>query len=69
MVRWFDELEGCVETLIDRWFDRLLVRRFVGSMDRWFVGLMCKIITGSLDRLFVGSSDTFRTTVDGSLAR
>ena len=43
--------------------------KFDRSLVHWFVGLMCKIITGSLDRLFVGSSDTFRTTVYGSLAR
>ena len=30
MDRWFDGLDGCVESSIDRWF--------VGSMVRWFGG-------------------------------
>ena len=44
MVRWFDGLEGCVESLIDRWF--------VGSIDRWFDGSLVRWIVGSMVRWF-----------------
>ena len=44
MDRWLD---GCLESLIDCWFDAWIV----GSLVRWFVGSMNKIIFGSLVRL------------------
>ena len=62
--RWFDGLDGFVESSMDRWFDGSLVRWFTGSMVcsfvRWSVGSMARCFNGSLDLWNIGLMDCCR---------